>query len=127
MKIIKGGKIDFVPASHEDPKNPGVLKRILAQKEDLLKGQVQMVNWAQMPVGGVFRAHYHEDMEEVFVMINGEAEIVIDGESAKLDPGDAVIIEPMKVHLMRNTGSTPVDYIVIGITQNKGGRTIILE
>ncbi|NMB56994.1 hypothetical protein GYA19_03600 [Candidatus Beckwithbacteria bacterium] len=29
MKIIRASDIQFVPASHEDPKNPGVLKKIM--------------------------------------------------------------------------------------------------
>ena len=36
MQIVRGSEIEFVPASHEDPQNPGVLKRVLATKNDLI-------------------------------------------------------------------------------------------
>ncbi len=64
MKLIRGNEIDLIPASHEDPKNPGVLKRVLAVKTDLLRGHVQMVNWSRLPAGSSFQSHDHEDMQD---------------------------------------------------------------
>ena len=58
MRIIRGSEIDFVPASHEDAKQPGVLKRVLATREELLDGRVQMINWASLPAGSSFRPHH---------------------------------------------------------------------
>ena len=37
MQIIRGSEIPLVAASHEDPKNPGVLKRVLATRDQLLE------------------------------------------------------------------------------------------
>ena len=67
MKIIRSKKSKFVPASHENPKSPGVWKKILLEKGQLIKGYVQMVNLAKLPVGSSFKPHYHEDMEEVLL------------------------------------------------------------
>ena len=94
MKIIRGNDLDFTPASHEDPNDPGCLKRVLAAKADLLVGSVQMVNWSKLPVGKSFQLHYHEDMQEVFVMIDGEVKMLVDDNEVKLAGGDCILIDP---------------------------------
>ena len=43
MKIVRGNSLEFIPASHEDSQNPGVLKKVLATRNDLIAGRVQMV------------------------------------------------------------------------------------
>ena len=77
MKIVSGNKTAYIPASHEDRDHPQVWKKVLATKLDIPKGQLQMVNWAKLPVGKQFQKHYHEDMHEVFVMAQGKSEIII--------------------------------------------------
>ena len=127
MKIIRGSDVEFVPASHENPDDPGCLKRVLAGKEDLLDGRVQMVNWSRLPVGKSFQPHYHEDMQEVFVLIEGDAEMKVDGQTARLSGGDAILIEPRETHAMANTGDADVSYVVFGISLQQGGKTVIVD
>ena len=127
MKVIRGNVIPFEPASHEDPKNPGVLKRVLATKSDLFSGQTQMVNWAKLPAGHAFQNHYHEDMLEVFIMLSGPVEMVVDETSIQLERGDAILVEPREVHKMTNRSDGDIEYIVFGISQEKGGKTVVVE
>ena len=124
MQIIRGDQIEFVPASHEDPRDPGVLKRVLATKNHLIDGRVQMVNWSRLPVGKSFQAHYHEDMQEVFIVLNGTVEMTVTDMTCTLDGGDAILIAPREVHSMKNVSEHDVDYIVFGISSGQGGRTI---
>ena len=126
MKIIRGSLLEFLPASHEDPRQPGVLKKVLATRDDLLSGQVQMVNWSEMPVGSEFQRHYHEDMQEVFVLISGQAEMQVGDQFAALTAGDAILVEPREIHCMKNTGNQPVRYLVFGISTGAGGQTIVV-
>ncbi len=124
MNIIRGSNLSFEPASHEDPNDPGVLKKILLHREELIKGNIQMINWAHMPVGKAFSAHYHESMQEVFIIISGKAEIEIDSQKETLEKGDAVVIPEKAVHIMKNVSTIPVEYIAIGITERQGGKTV---
>lgn len=124
MTIIRGSDIDFIPASHEDPKNPGVLKKVLAKRDDLVDGRIQMINWAHLPVGKSFELHYHQDMEEVFIILSGEVEIRVGEETDNLGRGDAVIIPIKAVHQMKNISNQPVEYIAMGISTQEGGKTI---
>jgi mannose-6-phosphate isomerase-like protein (cupin superfamily) len=127
MKICLAASREFVPASHENPLSPGVWKKVLAVKDDFQAGHVQMINWARLPVGSRFAAHYHEDMQEMFILVQGVAEMVVDSETITLRRGDAVLIEPHEVHSMRNGAGEEVEYVVVGVASGKNGRTIVVS
>jgi mannose-6-phosphate isomerase-like protein (cupin superfamily) len=127
MRIIRSASRSFVPAGHENPVSPGVLKKVLLEKADLQPGRVQMVNWASLGAGKQFARHYHEDMQEIFILVQGEAEIAVGTETDTLRCGDAVVIDPREVHQMRNAGIEAVEYLAIGITGEAGGKTVVVE
>lgn len=126
MDIRRSKDLDYVPASHEDARDPGVWKKVLLGKPDLVAGAVQMINWALLPAGKIFRAHYHEDMQEVFVIVSGAARIRIGEETGELAAGDAVVIPAGAVHVMEASGGRDVEYIALGISLGTGGRTIVI-
>lgn len=125
MKVTLAADRDFIPASHENAASPGVWKKVLAVKEDFQVGHVQMVNWARLPVGRGFAAHFHEDMQEYFILVGGQAEMLVDSKAVAMGPGDAVLVDAHEVHAMRNVGSEDVEYVVFGVAAGKGGRTIV--
>jgi len=127
MKFILSTASGFVPASHEDPRRPGVLKRVIATRDDLQFGQVQMVNWARLPRGSSFQLHYHEDMQEVFVLLSGEVEMRCGGQTVEMKSGDTVIVEAREPHQMINRGESDAEYLVFGISSGQGGKTLVLE
>ena len=127
MNIIRGDTIPNVPASHEDPTDPGVLKKILLKHDDIPNGQIQMINWSTLLSGKTFQNHYHEAMDEIFILLDGSVTITIDGETEKLVAGDAVVVPLTCHHTMTNMGKNPVHYIAIGIVTGEGGRTVIVE
>ena len=127
MDFIPSQASGFVPASHEDPKNPGVLKRVIATQKDFHVGQVQMLNWAQLPIGSSFQPHYHEDMQEVFVLLTGCVTMKCGEQAVTMKVGDTVIIQPGEIHQMRNQGDVVAEYIVFGISSQKGGRTVVVS
>ena len=127
MHVVRGSQIGFEPASHEDPNDPGVLKRVLATKDHLLNGQVMMVNWSSLPVGKSFQAHYDEDMQEIFIILNGKVVMVVSEYFVELNRGDAILIDPREVHRMENVCDETVEYIVFGISTEADGKTIVVE
>jgi mannose-6-phosphate isomerase-like protein (cupin superfamily) len=127
MKLIRATDRPFEPASHEDPQRPGVYKRVILRREELLDGRVQMINWARLPPGRSFRAHYHEDMEETFVIISGTCRMEVDGQSFALGPGDTLVVSPGEVHAMHHGGDEPVEYLVVGISLGRNGRTVVVD
>lgn len=127
MHIIRGASVSFVPSAHEDPQNPGVFKKVLLSSKDELNGKIEMVNWARLPKGKSFQAHYHEDMDEVFILLTGELAISVDAEKEILKKGDAVIVRQKQIHVMTNNSNQDVEYIVFGISKGKNGKTVIVQ
>ncbi|MCH2202024.1 MAG: cupin domain-containing protein [Fuerstiella sp.] len=117
----------FIPASHEDPSSPGVLKRVIATHNDLPPGQVMMVNWAKLPGRSSFQQHYHEDMHEVFVLISGRVRMNVDDTHVEMSSGDTVIVDPHEIHTMQNLLDTTAEYIVFGVSAGLGGKTIVVR
>ena len=126
MKVIHGSQIGYEAASHEDPKNPGVLKRVLATRDNFIAGQIMMLNWARLPQGSSFAAHYHEDMQETFVILTGKVQMVVGEESVELNAGDAIMIDHHEVHQMHNQSDHDVEYIVFGVATEQGGKTVVV-
>lgn len=127
MKVIRGASTPLVPASHEDPNNPGTLKKVLLTAQDLFPGQVQMVNWAEMKPGSSFRRHYHEDMAEVFIIVQGEGRMRGDSTDERVSPGDLVLVPPMVEHEMHVCGDQALKYIVFGVSHGTGGKTVVVS
>jgi mannose-6-phosphate isomerase-like protein (cupin superfamily) len=124
---VRSTDCPFVPAGHEDPVKPGVWKKVLLEKADLQTGHVQMVNWARLPSGNRFAPHYHEDMQEIFVILQGEVETRVGMETVLLGRGDSILIDPHEIHQMWNPGPEEVEYLAIGISRGTGGRTVVVE
>lgn len=118
MIIVRFKEVVKIPASHENPADPGVLKQILLRRDDLVRGRIQMINWATLLPGKSFRAHQHEDMDEIFIMLNGKVEITMENERKILEKGDAVVISEASVHVMKNLTDKEVSYIAIGVVRN---------
>ena len=127
MQFISSRASGFVPAAHEDPLNPGVLKRVIATREQFQAGHVQMLNWARLPAGSSFQRHYHEDMQEIFVLLTGAVEMRCGADQTIMQPGDTVIVPAREPHQMKNIGLEAAEYLVFGISAGQGGKTVVIE
>jgi mannose-6-phosphate isomerase-like protein (cupin superfamily) len=45
--------------------------------------------------------HYHRESEEIYYLVEGSGEIEVDGERARVAPGDAILIPPGAWHQIR--------------------------
>lgn len=126
MKIIRSAALTFVPASHEDPRAPGAFKKILLRGDDLVDGKIETVNTALLPVGKSFTPHYHTHRQEVFIMTRGHAKIAVDDKEATLGEGDTVVVPVGSVHRMENTGKEDVEFVVIALSRETGGKTVVV-
>lgn len=125
MRVVRFNGLDFIPASHEDPKDPGALKKILLQRDDIPPVRIQMINWAKIPIGKSFAPHYHEKMIEVFIIMTGKVKVKIDKEEAILEKGDMVIASEGQVHTFENISNEDVNYLAMGVVTSEGGKTIV--
>jgi quercetin dioxygenase-like cupin family protein len=62
--------------------------------------------------GTTQRRHFHHDQTEVFFILAGDAEIVIDGRCYRVAPEDAFICSPGEVHHVCNNTAEDVRILV---------------
>jgi len=58
--------------------------------------------------GATSPAHHHTVMTEVYMILAGHGEMVLDGVVAKIGPGDCISIRPGVIHAIANTGDGPL-------------------
>lgn len=72
----------------------------------LMKGPRMNFAIVQFPPGADFKAHYHNIMEENFYVLEGEIDIVVNGESFTLTQGQFIHVEPEESHYLINHSDT---------------------
>jgi quercetin dioxygenase-like cupin family protein len=68
---------------------------------------------SELPPGGSFPGHVHDDHEEVFYVLAGEIDYLLGDTWATATTGMTVFIPPGWVHAFRNTGDTPSRHLAI--------------
>jgi mannose-6-phosphate isomerase-like protein (cupin superfamily) len=77
---------------------------------------LRFVDLTMVPVGGAIGLHRHDESdEELYVVIEGQARMVVDGESLVIGPGDVVVNRPGGEHALENDGTVPVKLVVIDV------------
>ena len=66
---------------------------------------------AWLEPGQVTQRHYHARSEELYVLLDGEGELEVDGERARVGPGDAILIPPGAWHQIRAAGAAPLRFL----------------
>ncbi|MEU3723420.1 class I tRNA ligase family protein [Streptomyces sp. NPDC031705] len=59
--------------------------------------------WGRVAPGGATEGHHHDE-SELFVIVSGRGEFVVDGARHPAAPGTVVLFEPFESHVLRNTG-----------------------
>lgn len=62
--------------------------------------------------------HQHQQNEEVYIFIQGQGQMQIDGEIVDVNEGSVVRIAPSGVRTWRNNGKEPLLYIIIQMQEN---------
>ncbi|MEH1015333.1 class I tRNA ligase family protein [Micromonospora sp. CPCC 206060] len=59
--------------------------------------------WGRVAPGGRSDPHQHDETE-VFVIVSGSGDLLVDGERTPVGPGSVVVVEPFETHVIENTG-----------------------
>jgi mannose-6-phosphate isomerase-like protein (cupin superfamily) len=65
----------------------------------------------EIPVGSGIGHHFHNTVEEMFVILNGEAQFTINGRTALLEGPVAVVCRTGESHAILNTGTEAVQWM----------------
>ena len=66
-----------------------------------------------IPPGGSSLAHYHEESEETYYVLDGEGDLVVDDETHHVTPATAYLIMPGKVHQIFATGDRDLQFLAV--------------
>ena len=79
-----------------------------------LSDQVGVVEGEVPPGGGFQIPHWHEDLDEVFYVLEGEIEFLLDGHWRRAVAGSTVFVPAGTAHAFRNASGRPARQLVVG-------------
>jgi quercetin dioxygenase-like cupin family protein len=79
-----------------------------------LSTQIGLVESELPPGGGFAIPHWHEDLYEVFYVLEGEIEYLLGGDWRRAPAGTTVFIPAGAVHAFRNASRRPARHLVAG-------------
>src|SRR6186713_2978411 len=74
----------------------------------------------EIPPGAGIGHHFHNTVEEMFVILNGEAQFTIDGRTAVVKGPAGVICRAGHSHAIYNAGSTPLQWMNLNVSLTAG-------
>lgn len=98
--------------------SPGI-KRTLMQRVDLEGQEAKecVLGSAEIPAGGSAGKHFHHGIEVGYV-VEGESEILVDGEAPKrVRAGESYLIPARRPHDARNTGTGTVKVLATYVVE----------
>jgi quercetin dioxygenase-like cupin family protein len=76
---------------------------------------VGFVDLVVVPPGCSIGRHTHGADEEVYVVVDGTGEMVVDGTPLTVRPGDVVVNAPGGTHELANTSDAPLRLVVVDV------------
>ncbi len=77
------------------------------------------VDHVLLPPGASVGPHRHTELTEIYYVMNGDGAVKIAEETATIRSGDAVPVQLGEIYSFENTGSQPLEFMVIGISSTK--------
>lgn len=99
--------VDEVPAFIT--KDGSEIRELLAYRNSSIRNQ--SLAEARLPSGGSTVAHRHLLTEEIYYVLEGHGEMLLDGETRLVGPRDAIAIPPGAMHQMTNTGQAVLKFL----------------
>ena len=94
--------------------------RVLAASD--FEGPWNFVDYAVVPPGASIGLHAHGDDEELYLVLEGEGAMQVDGEELRVRPGSVVVNRRGGRHGLRNDGQRPLRLFVVEVSLRGGAR-----
>jgi mannose-6-phosphate isomerase-like protein (cupin superfamily) len=87
-----------------------------------------------LPPGASTGAHMHTEVAEFYYVMGGEGKVTITGagragttEEAPVKNGDAIPVQLSEMHALQNTGTAPLEVMIVGVARDLGKRVDVVE
>jgi mannose-6-phosphate isomerase-like protein (cupin superfamily) len=77
-------------------------------RREVVTGQHSQLVLMTIPSGGEIGEEVHEDVDQILLFIEGEAEAVLDGQRSPVSPNDLVFVKAGTRHNFINRGDGPL-------------------
>ena len=75
-----------------------------------------------LPPGASTGPHFHREVAEFYYVINGDGAATVANETAPIHAGDAVPIQLNDAHSFENTGTQPLEFLIVGVSRDNTRR-----
>jgi mannose-6-phosphate isomerase-like protein (cupin superfamily) len=106
-------------------KDGSQIRELLAPRNSCIERQ--SLAEARLPVGAQTTAHYHQQTEEIYFLLDGVARMQIGDEFRDVRAGDAIAIPAGEVHQITNTGSIELRFLCICVPPYEHEDTVLVE
>lgn len=101
--------LEDLPNCHD---GVGVLKNItLFSKEDF-QSPLRFLNYTILPPGTTIGVHPHGNDEEIYIILEGNGQMTLDGDSFPVQAGSVILNRPFGEHGLDNTSDTVMKILV---------------
>ena len=77
--------------------------------------------------GASTKAHLHRELAEFYYVMNGDGTATVVNETAAIHSGDAVPIQLNESHAFQNTGTEPLEFLIVGVSRDNHRRVDSVE
>jgi mannose-6-phosphate isomerase-like protein (cupin superfamily) len=96
----------------KNPLGEEIFEMIGADK-DLGQAEKHSLAFVKIPPGKSSAKHWHKISEETYYITKGKGEMVVAGKRFDVKAGSAVFIKPPEKHMVRNTSSVDLEFVVV--------------
>jgi mannose-6-phosphate isomerase-like protein (cupin superfamily) len=99
-------------ASKKDVKEP-IVNPLGEVVYELIGAQKHSLAAVTIPPGRSSDRHHHRVSEETYFILRGTARMIVDGQTFRLGPGQACLIQPPEQHQVFNDGDDDLEFVVV--------------
>ena len=104
MDSINISELEFTKSSH-----PRQLKKVIFKGSEM-KSSITQVAYAELLAGEIIDEHFHDSMEEVFLVLDSNCEFCLDGVPQVLTKDSVIKIAPKIKHKLKALTETKLYY-----------------